>query len=361
MNRLISAAAAGLLATLSLAMAPAKAAVPDQVWLTGVSNAIGGSTPSNTLTFSDGSTATQTLTANNGNQCLPGGEQASPVGETNPYYTPSIPPGTAFETMGCTGRNSFATTITFTKPVSNLRMHLVNVDGSSVTLGGVSTTGAPLSAQKDTGNNALTVSANTINPSPVGVGYGGCQANNGSHQYGQCGTVVLSAPSGAIKSFTLSNVSVTGNDGWAVSYSFPAPPTAEDDAALTAADTPVTIVPLDNDDPAAAPFDPTTVRLLDGDTPVTELTTSDGVYAVDTTTGEVTFTPASGFTGTAGPVTYQIADVDGSIATATITVTVAPEVGVSMASPSALGGLVAALGVATGGVMLLRRRRATAV
>lgn len=41
----------------------------------------------------------------------------------------------------------------------------------------------------------------------------------------------------------------------------------------------------------------------------TTITTVDGTYALDTTTGKVTFTPASGFSGTAtAPVTYQISN-----------------------------------------------------
>ena len=41
----------------------------------------------------------------------------------------------------------------------------------------------------------------------------------------------------------------------------------------------------------------------------TAITTVDGTYALDTTTGKVTFTPASGFSGTAtAPVTYQISN-----------------------------------------------------
>ncbi|WP_394815635.1 Ig-like domain-containing protein, partial [Clavibacter michiganensis] len=46
-----------------------------------------------------------------------------------------------------------------------------------------------------------------------------------------------------------------------------------------------------------------------------------GTYTIDPTTGKVTFTPEATFRGTATPVTYQVADTDGTTATATITVT----------------------------------------
>ena len=59
---------------------------------------------------------------------------------------------------------------------------------------------------------------------------------------------------------------------------------------------------------------------------LTSLTVSgEGTYAVNTSTGAVTFTPVSSFRGTvASPPTYQVADSFGAIASATITPTVAP-------------------------------------
>ena len=40
-----------------------------------------------------------------------------------------------------------------------------------------------------------------------------------------------------------------------------------------------------------------------------------GVHTVDPTTGDVTFTPVSGFRGEALPVSYRVSDIDGSTAT----------------------------------------------
>lgn len=102
-------------------------------------------------------------------------------------------------------------------------------------------------------------------------------------------------------------------------------PTANPDTATTPYGTAVTLHPSSNDTPGAdsAPIAPATVRLLDPDgNPVTSLTTNDGTYTVNTATGDVTFTPAAGFTGTTEPVRYRIEDTNGTKTTSTVTVTV---------------------------------------
>lgn len=149
------------------------------------------------------------------------------------------------------------------------------------------------------------------------------------------------------------------NDGYVdeVSVKLSAPvPTATPDTPTTVQDQLVTFNPVTNDSAVGGTtLDATSVRLLDGSTPVTTLTTADGTYTVDTSTGEITFTPTPGFTGTAGAVSYQVADSNGQLDTATITVTVGPVVGVPIVSaPAALGtGLFLAM---AGGAFVLRRR-----
>ncbi|MGC3994262.1 MAG: tandem-95 repeat protein [Propionicimonas sp.] len=54
----------------------------------------------------------------------------------------------------------------------------------------------------------------------------------------------------------------------------------------------------------------------------TTLTNADGTYTVDTATGHIALASASGFTGTATPVTYRVADTNGTTTTATLTVTI---------------------------------------
>jgi CshA-type fibril repeat protein len=100
-----------------------------------------------------------------------------------------------------------------------------------------------------------------------------------------------------------------------------------DDAAGTPFNTPTTVDVLANDvaGDASAPLRPGTVELLDPATSsyVTAMTLgTDGTYSVDAVTGAVTFTPTTGFRGPATPVTYRVADANGTTATATLTVTV---------------------------------------
>ena len=54
---------------------------------------------------------------------------------------------------------------------------------------------------------------------------------------------------------------------------------------------------------------------------VDSVTTADGVYTLNTTTGVITFDPIDNFTGEATPVTYQVTDSMGQTATATYTPT----------------------------------------
>ncbi|WP_144756582.1 beta strand repeat-containing protein [Curtobacterium pusillum] len=112
-------------------------------------------------------------------------------------------------------------------------------------------------------------------------------------------------------------------------------PTATDDTAATSQGTTVRVDVLDDDRPgnAATPLDPTTVVFPAAGQPA-DATVSDGgrtltvpgqgVYRADPSTGAVTCTPEPAFRGDAKPVTYQVSDVDGTPATATLTVTVSP-------------------------------------
>ncbi|MBX3093697.1 MAG: hypothetical protein KF680_04030 [Cryobacterium sp.] len=101
----------------------------------------------------------------------------------------------------------------------------------------------------------------------------------------------------------------------------PEPTTLADDSETTAYETQVTVDVLDNDGLLGEPaLDASTLALLDGTTPVTTLTVTGGTFAV--VSGQIQFTPAASFSGSAGPVTYQVTNVDGVVGTATITITV---------------------------------------
>ena len=97
---------------------------------------------------------------------------------------------------------------------------------------------------------------------------------------------------------------------------------AMDDTASTNAETPVTIDVVDND---SSSLDPTTVNTdcTNGSTGCTNPT--NGTVSIDPVTGEVTYTPNDGFSGT-DTFAYEICEAGGTNCdTATVTITVAPE------------------------------------
>lgn len=80
-----------------------------------------------------------------------------------------------------------------------------------------------------------------------------------------------------------------------------------------------------NDQPghAEVPLDGSSLTLLSGSTPVSEIAVpGEGTYTV--VDGRIRFQPEPFFTGTATPVDYRISDVNGSVAASTYTPTVDP-------------------------------------
>jgi CshA-type fibril repeat protein len=104
-------------------------------------------------------------------------------------------------------------------------------------------------------------------------------------------------------------------------------PDATDDTASTAYDQDVTVGVLTNDsagDPAV-PLVPSSVKLIDPMThqPKTTVTVDGEATFKVVADGNVQFDPLSTYTGVATPLTYTVSDVNGTLATATLTVTVA--------------------------------------
>jgi LruC domain-containing protein len=97
----------------------------------------------------------------------------------------------------------------------------------------------------------------------------------------------------------------------------PAGPTAVNDATTTPLNTPVNINVLSNDVAGSTPIDITSVTFVAG----TEPPASTGTFSVNHTNGLVTFTPFTGFTGTA-TINYRISDGNELTSIATITVIV---------------------------------------
>ncbi len=100
-------------------------------------------------------------------------------------------------------------------------------------------------------------------------------------------------------------------------------PTATDDTESGTTGTPTTVDVIPNDTDPENDLDPTTVKLVDpSGNPVTSLNVpNEGDWTVNPTTGEVTFTPETGFTDDPTPVKYTVkdtGDIESNQATVTI-------------------------------------------
>ncbi|GAA2175476.1 hypothetical protein GCM10009846_25530 [Agrococcus versicolor] len=118
-------------------------------------------------------------------------------------------------------------------------------------------------------------------------------------------------------------------------------PVARDDVATGRQGARVDVAPLVNDaaGDADVPLVPSTLRLV-GAAPDGTVTVAAGTYAIDVSNADaprIVFTPAASFVGVATPVTYGVADANGTIATATFTPTLTAVTPV--ADPDAATGL----------------------
>lgn len=103
----------------------------------------------------------------------------------------------------------------------------------------------------------------------------------------------------------------------------PVKPDAVNDTETTPFETPITVGVLANDKPGdpSAPLVPASVCIVDGAICVKTLTTPQGRYTVSAN-GTITFDPADGYTGTTPPITYRVADDNGTTDIATLVITV---------------------------------------
>ena len=104
----------------------------------------------------------------------------------------------------------------------------------------------------------------------------------------------------------------------------PIVPVAADDAIATPYDTAVTVAVLKNDKPGDATAPLGEVRLIDpatGDAVPSLDVPGQGTFVVQPD-GGIRFAPVDGFVGAANPVGYQVADRNGTIGSAALTVTV---------------------------------------
>lgn len=118
-----------------------------------------------------------------------------------------------------------------------------------------------------------------------------------------------------------------------VSVVAPAAPIAQDDSATTPFNTPVTLTDITANDSAFGGGNSIVINTLDLDPSTsgqqTSFTDANGnQWSVNTTTGDVLFTPAANFTGVA-TIPYSVQDSFGQTATANLSVTVGPPASIS--------------------------------
>ncbi|SDH42977.1 CshA/CshB family fibrillar adhesin-related protein [Agrococcus jejuensis] len=111
-------------------------------------------------------------------------------------------------------------------------------------------------------------------------------------------------------------------------------PAATPDVAAARQGAPASVAPLANDRPGLAdvPLVPSTLVLLDGaGNPASTVDVAGGRYAISAseTAPRIVFTPAASFTGEAAPVTYSVADANGTRTSSTFTPTITPVVPVA--------------------------------
>ncbi|WP_431874241.1 hypothetical protein [Amycolatopsis sacchari] len=286
-----------------------------QQWMTSVSPAATpGVGQTMTAGFGDtGVTATiQVVSGTNTTCSWPA--PAGTLGGTNAtdFLEPDPPAGSA-AVQQCTGQGSaFTQVVTFSKPVLSPILHVDNLDGSLASVGGTTTTGAPVTLTTLAKNNALEVSpsgnSTVLNSTPQVARNAGCQADDGTNPTAGCGSFVLGG--GPVKSFTLYNQmgNVTGGDAWAWSLSFPT-------VKLTKAFEPGKIQagetgelnffitnPVDNQQPTLSPLDFT-------DALPAGVTIADSTFGTNSQCGTPAVTDAAGGSLDAGDTGVKAANL----------------------------------------------------
>jgi len=118
-----------------------------------------------------------------------------------------------------------------------------------------------------------------------------------------------------------------------VTVGLPPPPIAQDDSTTTPFNTPATLTDITANDSAFGIGNSIVINTIDLDPATlgqqTSYTDSNGnQWSVNTTTGDVTFTPAANFTGTA-TIPYEVQDASAQTAAANLSVTVGPPASIS--------------------------------
>ena len=187
------------------------------------------------------------------------------------------------------------------------------------------------------------ISANAVDTDGDGDSDSLLVAGEGQWVVDQLGNVIFTPVAGFLAdpapiSYKVSDITGLSSNVAVITIEYPqtAPVAVDDERFNQPLGQAVVLSVLDNDTDIENNIDPTSVRFADPDTglPVTSLVVAgEGSWAVDTTTGEITFTPEPGFLGNPAPVPYRVVDTTG-VASNWAMVTITFE------APAALEGIV---------------------
>jgi CshA-type fibril repeat protein len=236
--------------------------------------------------------------------------------------------GTTWTTVADGTSTSTSYTVTGLDPngIYDFRVAAVNSDGAGawsnimtnpIPVAQTITFPAPSSTVVSDGPVAMTASASsglavsyTSNSSSV------CTVSGASVTLVAAGTCSITASQAGNRSYAAATV-VTRTFAVTAVPALPAPSAATTTGLVTATQSTVITVPTGG----------SVVLLNAAGTPVTLLTVDgQGTYALDATTGTITFVPVAGFTGTATPVNFRVTDRFNQTATGTYTAIVTPVV-----------------------------------
>ena len=270
----------------------------------------------------------------------------------NPVTTRTVNGEGTYTVNTTTGAVTFAPVATFTGTATPVPYRITDTNGATaastitITVTAVTPTAAPdtattayatpvttnVLANDTAGNPATPLVANTLRlVNPAGVRVTTLATAAGTYTANADGTITFTPAAGfqgAAPPVTYSIADANGTRAqstYTVTVAAPTPPVANPDTATTPQNVDITVSPAANDTPgpSGAAIVPASLRLLNSvGNPVTTLTTAEGTYTVNTTTGAVTFDPVATFSGVATAVPYRIVDANGATATSSITITV---------------------------------------
>jgi large repetitive protein len=191
-------------------------------------------------------------------------------------------------------------------------------------------------------NGDLDVSTVDLNPGLAGIQNSLFVAGQGTWTVNSAGDVTFTPEAGFTGDptpipYTVSDATGLVSNQATITIDY-VPVATDDSSSGHATGTAVTVNVLANDTTGDTPV-ASTVRIVGaGGTPVTSLTvTGQGEWTVNTTTGAITFTPQSGYTGDPTPIQYTVQDNDGTTsnaATVTIDYVQIPPVANNDSSPA---------------------------